>query len=71
VDRDVRTIALDDQGGAGADGEAKRPIGEQGGRQARLANPTDRRKAGSKHHIVTELRSESCCEVKRTRISQN
>ncbi len=35
VDRDVRTIALDDQGGAGADGEARRPIGEQGGRQAR------------------------------------
>ena len=28
VDRDVRTIALDDQGGAGADGEARRPIGE-------------------------------------------
>src|SRR5215510_11131978 len=35
VDRDVRTIALDDQGGAGADGEARCPIGEQGGRQAR------------------------------------
>src|SRR5215831_19021822 len=35
VDRDVRTIALDDQGGAGAVGEARRPIGEQGGRQAR------------------------------------
>src|SRR5215831_14739973 len=35
VDRDVRTIALDDQGGAGADGEARRPIGEQSGRQAR------------------------------------
>src|SRR5215831_18520633 len=35
VDRDVRTIALDDQGGPGADGEARRPIGEQGGRQAR------------------------------------
>src|SRR5580693_7634059 len=35
VDRDVRTIALDDQGGAGADGEARRPIDEQGGRQAR------------------------------------
>src|SRR5271166_2063395 len=35
VDRDVRTIALDDQGGAGADGEARRPIGEQGERQAR------------------------------------
>src|SRR5262249_7682820 len=35
VDRDVRTIALDDQGGAGADGEARRPIGEQGGHQAR------------------------------------
>ena len=34
VDRDVRTIAFDDQGGAGADGEARRPIGEQGGRQA-------------------------------------
>src|ERR1700741_3764089 len=33
VDRDVRTIALDDQGGAGADGEARLPIGEQGGRQ--------------------------------------
>jgi len=27
VDRDVRTITLDDQGGAGADGEARRPIG--------------------------------------------
>ncbi len=35
VDRDVRTIALEDQGRAGADGEARRPIGEQGGRQAR------------------------------------
>jgi hypothetical protein len=35
VDRDVRAIALDDQGGAGADGEARRPIGEQGGRQTR------------------------------------
>ena len=35
VDRDVRTIALDDQGGAGADGEARRPISEQSGRQAR------------------------------------
>jgi hypothetical protein len=35
VDRDVRTIALDDQGGAGADGEARHRIGEQGGRQAR------------------------------------
>src|SRR5882672_3217133 len=35
VDRDVRTIALDDQGGAGAEVEAKRPIDEQGGRQAR------------------------------------
>ena len=35
VDRDVRTIALADQGGAGAEGEARRPIGEQGGRQAR------------------------------------
>ena len=35
VDRDVRTIALDDQGGTGADGEARRPIGEQRGRQAR------------------------------------
>src|SRR6202035_2376054 len=35
VDRDVRTIALDDQGGAGADGEARRPVGKQGGRQAR------------------------------------
>src|SRR5258705_10258008 len=35
VDRDVRTIALDDQGGAVADGEARRPVGEQGGRQAR------------------------------------
>ena len=31
VDRDVRTIALDDQGGPSADGEAGRPIGEQGG----------------------------------------
>src|SRR5947208_12221914 len=30
VDRDVRTIALDDEGG-----EARRPIGEQAGRQAR------------------------------------
>src|SRR5262249_47161865 len=35
VDRDVRAIAFDDQGGAGADGEARGPIGEQGGRQAR------------------------------------
>src|SRR5208283_3899572 len=35
VDRDVRTNALEDQGGAGEDGEARRPIGEQGGRQAR------------------------------------
>ena len=35
VDRDVRTIALDDQSGAGAVGEARRPIGEQGSRQAR------------------------------------
>src|SRR6516164_5951336 len=35
VDQDVRTIALDNQGGAGADGEAGRPVGEQGGRQAR------------------------------------
>src|SRR5262249_18729304 len=35
VDRDVRTITFDDQGGAGADDEARRPIGEQGGRQAR------------------------------------
>jgi len=35
VDRDVRTNALEDQGGAGADSEARRPIGEQGGRQAR------------------------------------
>jgi len=35
VDRDVRTIALDDQGGAGADGETRRPIAGQGGRQAR------------------------------------
>src|SRR6266571_2028738 len=35
VGRDVRTIALDDQGGAGADGEARHAIGEQGGRQAR------------------------------------
>src|SRR6201987_5296849 len=35
VDRDVRTIALDDQGGAGADGEARRPIGEQGRWQGR------------------------------------
>jgi hypothetical protein len=33
VDRDLRTIAFEDQGGAGADDEAKRPIGEQG-RQA-------------------------------------
>src|SRR5215831_6539295 len=35
VDRDVRTIALEDQGGAGAAGEARRLIGEQSGRQAR------------------------------------
>jgi hypothetical protein len=35
MDRDVRTIAFEDQGGAGADDEARRPIGEQGGRQAR------------------------------------
>src|SRR6516162_7129953 len=35
VDRDVRTTALDDQGGAGAEDEARRPIGEQGGGQAR------------------------------------
>src|SRR3979490_243145 len=35
MDRDVRTIALDDQGGTGAEGEGGRPIGEQGGRQAR------------------------------------
>src|SRR5215813_8608200 len=35
VDRDVRTIALDDQGWASADGEARRPIGEQSGHQAR------------------------------------
>ena len=35
VDRDVRTIALDDQGGAGAEGEARLPVGKQGGRQAR------------------------------------
>src|SRR5277367_236051 len=34
VDRDVRTISLEDQGRAGAEGEARRPIGEQGGRQA-------------------------------------
>ena len=34
VDRDVRTIALDEPSGAGADGEARRPIGEQDGRQA-------------------------------------
>src|SRR6266481_1514910 len=34
VDRVLRTIAFDDQGGAGADGEARRRIGEQGGRQA-------------------------------------
>src|SRR5262249_33158172 len=34
VDRAVRTIAFGDQGGAGADGEARRPTGEQGGRQA-------------------------------------
>jgi hypothetical protein len=32
VDRDVRTIALDDQGRASEDGEARRPIGGQGGR---------------------------------------
>ena len=36
VDRDVRTIALDDQGGPGAGGEARRPMGEQGGRQGAL-----------------------------------
>jgi hypothetical protein len=43
VDRDVRTIALDDQGGAGAEGEAKRLIGEQGGHHARRhkASPVD------------------------------
>src|SRR5206468_9989805 len=35
MDRDLRTIAFDDQGGAGPDGKARRPIGEQGGRQAR------------------------------------
>src|SRR5437016_3836819 len=35
VDRNVRTIAFEDQGGAGADGEARHPIGEHGGRQAR------------------------------------
>jgi hypothetical protein len=34
VDRVLRTIAFDDQGGAGTDGEARRLIGEQGGRQA-------------------------------------
>src|ERR1700758_5019711 len=34
VDRDVRTIALDDQGGAGAEGETRRPTDEQGGRQS-------------------------------------
>ena len=32
VDRDVRTIAFADQGGAGAGGEARRPIREQSGR---------------------------------------
>src|SRR5215831_7639213 len=35
VDRDVRAIAFDDQGRAGADDEETRPNGEQGGRQAR------------------------------------
>src|SRR6516162_3044954 len=35
VDRVLRTIAFEDQGGAGEDGEARRSIGEQGGRQAR------------------------------------
>src|ERR1022692_4654929 len=40
VDRDVRTIASEDQGGAGADDEAGRPIGEQGGRQARRHKAT-------------------------------
>jgi hypothetical protein len=35
ADRVLRTIAFDDQGGAGTDGEARRLIGEQGGRQAR------------------------------------
>src|SRR3984885_14933636 len=35
VDRDVRTIALKDQGGAGAEGEASRNISEKDGRQAR------------------------------------
>ena len=35
VDRDVRTNTLDDQGGTGAEGEAKRPISEQCGCQAR------------------------------------
>src|SRR6516164_4910315 len=35
VDRDVRTIAFEDQGRAGADEKERRPIGEQGGRQAR------------------------------------
>src|SRR5215471_15869060 len=40
VDRDVRTIALDDQGGAGADGEAKRPLGGQGGGQERRKKAT-------------------------------
>src|SRR5207342_1430308 len=35
VDRDVRTIALADQGGAGAEGEARHPIGAQGGQACR------------------------------------
>src|SRR5215471_21780113 len=35
VDRDVRTIALADQGGAGAESEARRRIGGQAGSQAR------------------------------------
>jgi hypothetical protein len=35
VDRDARLIAFDDQGEAGQEGEARRPIGEQGGCQAR------------------------------------
>ncbi len=38
VDRDVRTVALDDQGRAGEDGEARPRIGEQSGRQARRHN---------------------------------
>src|SRR5439155_10932483 len=43
VDRDVRTIALDDQGGAGADGEARRPIQGAQERAEADARETSRR----------------------------